>query len=687
MAWPNSDWQEFGEIVPQPIAAVKIVGSQIPRDRLVMSSRFPDIQTHWARPFITALADRAILQGYQDGTFRPERAMTRAEFAAVIQSCLPIRAKRPAIAFTDVPANHWAAAAIRRVYEAGYLSGYPRQEFRPNGSITRLEALIALASGLELQAQRPISLPQLFEDHKDIPTWAIAALTAATDAELVVNYPNLQRLRPHQPAVRAEVAAFLYQALVRLGQMPAIESSAIVRWVQTVFVSHTRELRAAWVAAVWYSDFPSKAGLTAQQQQAELVKILDQLQDLNFNALILQVRPEGDALYTSAIEPWSHWLTGQQGKNPGYDPLEFAIAQCHMRGIELHAWFNPYRAATSKSTVLATNHIAKANASVVYEWGSQLWMDPGHTVVQEQTYRVILDVVRRYDIDAVHLDDYFYPYPIAGQTFPDSKTYAAYQAKGGQLALADWRRDNVNRMVQRLANGIRAIKPHVKFGISPFGIYRPGQPPGIQGLDAYATLYADALKWWQQGWVDYLAPQLYWRTDATAQAYATLLDWWLANNPKQRHLYAGNRLTENNNQNRDLAEIEQQVTLTRQRSAQLALGNIFFKMEDLLINRQGVRDRFQTVTYRTPALPPVQPWLSYPTLPRPSGVSTQNRTLTWKLQPNVRSWAIYRQVGEQWTLHQILPPGVSSLPVDAGTYGVAAVDRLWRETAAVVVRA
>ncbi|MBD2022276.1 family 10 glycosylhydrolase [Leptolyngbya sp. FACHB-36] len=652
------------------------------------SARFSDIQAHWARSFIESLAQRNIVRGFPDQTFRPNRAVTRAEFAVLVQTAFARPPKRPNVPFVDVPANYWAANAIRQAYEAGFLSGYPDRSFRPDETVTRAQVLVALVSGLGITATRSIPLAEVYQDSAQIPSFATNAIAAATDTELVVNFPTWQLLRPQQAATRAEVATSIYQTLVHLEQAPPIASEAIVRWLQTVRVSHTREFRAVWVTTVWNRDWTSKPGLPAAQQQAEFIALLNQMQALNLNALILQVRPEGDALYASSLEPWSHWLTGQQGKppEPFYDPLEFAINQCHQRGIELHAWFNPYRARSTPQTVNAPSHIAVTNPDVVYEWGNQLWMDPGASRVQERTYRVILDVVRRYDVDGIHLDDYFYPYPIAGKSFPDDKTYQAYQASGGTLPRADWRRENVNQLIQRLAAGIRAEKPFVKFGISPFGIYRPGQPEPIRGLDAYDQLYADSLKWLQQGWMDYLTPQLYWKIDAPAQSYPVLLNWWLANNPKQRHVYIGNNIALLNGKDRDVTEIERQVDLTRQQRDRFALGNIFYSMETFSINRQGVSDRFQTAIYRDPVLAPVIPWLTLSTPTPPTRVRARDGKLTWSVAtPDIRAWTLYQKQNDRWTLRQILPAKTTTAAVPSGTYALCAVNRLAAESLGVVV--
>jgi len=664
------------------------------------SSPFSDIQDHWARLFIEALAQRGIVSGFPNQTFRPNFSMTRGEYAAVIAKAFPNRVKRPYINFIDVPANHWAAGVIQKAYETSFISGFPDQRFRPGDRITRVQVFMSLVSGLELSLQvKPdlmATLPTFYQDATEIPGYAMDDVAIATRAGLVANYPNLKILGPNLAATRGDVAVAIYQALVYQDEAPRITSNFIVVppeseiTRQLVSVSHPREFRGVWVAAVWNSDWPSKVGLPVEQQKAELIGILNRLQSLNFNALILQVRPEGDALYASQIEPWSYWLTGTQGKapEPFYDPLEFAIAESHKRHIELHAWFNPYRAKTStKSSPNAPSHIALTNPEFVYPWGNQLWMDPGAKFVQDRAYNVMLDVIRRYDVDGIHLDDYFYPYPIAGQTFPDQKTYAAYQAAGGKLNLGDWRRDNVNQMVQRLSTGIRATKPHVKFGISPSGIYRPGQPPQIKGLDAYNVLYADAKKWLEEGWVDYLVPQLYWKIDQTAQSYPVLLNWWIDNNPKQRHIYAGNNLGQLDGKSWDLEEIEKQIEITRNLRGKLSLGNIFFSMNAFTTNRQGIFDKFPTSVYAKPALVPAMSWRSA-AIPAPlTQLTVKQGQLTWQManNSNIRSWTLYKQNGTNWTLEQVLAGETRLVNLALGTYALCAVDQMANESMGVVV--
>ena len=279
-----------------------------------------------------------------------------------------------------------------------------------------------------------------------------------------------------------------------------------------------REFRGVWLASVKNIDWPSRPGLAVAQQKAELLALLDRAKQLQLNAVLLQVRPSCDALYASKLEPWSEYLTGQMGQAPSpfYDPLTFAVEEAHQRGLELHAWFNPYRArhAAALSPVSA-NHVSRTHPQLVKPYAKSYWLDPGLREVQEHSLNVVKDVAQRYDIDGVHFDDYFYPYPEKDEKgrplpFPDWASWKQYQDGGGRLGREDWRRENVNLFIVRVSQSVKAIKPWVKFGIAPFGIWRPGHPSQIRGLDSYDVLYADSRKWLRDGWVDYLAPQLYW---------------------------------------------------------------------------------------------------------------------------------------------------------------------------------
>ncbi len=349
-----------------------------------------------------------------------------------------------------------------------------------------------------------------------------------------------------------------------------------------------REFRGAWVATVANIDWPSKEGLSTAQQKAELLSILDRAVQLKLNAIIFQVRPACDALYASTLEPWSEYLTGTMGKapEPFYDPLAFAVAEAHKRGLELHAWFNPYRARhfTAKSTI-APSHISRTHPQLVRSYGKYLWLDPGEPGVQEHTFSVVMDVVQRYDIDGVHFDDYFYPYKekdSAGREldFPDEASWKQFGAKG-RLNRDDWRRENVNLLIQRVYRAIKIAKPWVKFGISPFGIWRPGNPPRTTGLDVYSKLYADSRKWLAKGWVDYFAPQLYWPIDSPEQPFPVLLRWWAEQNTTQRNLWVGLDATKAG-ENRYSEEIAAQIRLARRQSG--VSGEVFYSMKSLINN-------------------------------------------------------------------------------------------------------
>jgi uncharacterized lipoprotein YddW (UPF0748 family) len=379
-----------------------------------------------------------------------------------------------------------------------------------------------------------------------------------------------------------------------------------------------REFRAAWVATVANIDWPSRPGLSSRQQQQELISLLDRAAQLNLNAIVFQVRPHCDALYASPLEPWSEYLTGAMGQapQPYYDPLEMAVREAHLRGLELHAWFNPYRAShPSGHSELAADHISRLKPHVVREYGKYLWLDPGEPEAAEHSLAVILDVVRRYDVDGVHFDDYFYPYPIKDEQdqpipFPDDRSWQQAQAAGETLSRDDWRRQNVDRFIARAYREIKKEKPWVKFGVSPFGIWRPGHPEGIHGFDAYASLYADSRKWLAEGSLDYFTPQLYWKIGSSGQSYPVLLKWWRRQNKLERHLWPGNftsRVANPDSGDWPVDEIIHQIEVTRQQPG--ASGNVHFSMKALLEDRGGMAEALATGPYQKPALVPASTWL------------------------------------------------------------------------------
>lgn len=357
--------------------------------------------------------------------------------------------------------------------------------------------------------------------------------------------------------------------------------------------AETKEFRGAWVATVHNIDWPSAPGLPAATQKAQLRAILDRAAELKLTAILLQVRPMSDALYRSEQEPWSHFLSGKQGVSPGYDPLEFAIAEAHARGLELHVWLNPFRAASSASAFLDEAHVAKRHPDWVRRFGAQLWIDPGEPEARAYVLGVFADIVRRYEIDGLHIDDYFYPYPVKGATFPDDATWERYGTKGG-LTRGDWRRENINDFVRSMYRSVKAIKPSVRVGISPFGIWRPGVPATIEAqLDAYGQLYADSRKWLAEGWCDYLAPQLYWGIEPAKQSFPVLLDWWRAQS-RGKAVWPG-IATERIGAKRPAQEIVDQIELTRRGTN--APGHIHWSMKALMRNQGGIADRLRAGAY------------------------------------------------------------------------------------------
>ncbi|MCD6308230.1 MAG: family 10 glycosylhydrolase, partial [Candidatus Latescibacteria bacterium] len=304
-----------------------------------------------------------------------------------------------------------------------------------------------------------------------------------------------------------------------------------------------REFRAVWVATVANIDWPSEPGLPTDTQKEEAVAILNRAQAAHLNAVILQVRPQCDAFYPSELEPWSYFLTGEQGKapEPYYDPLAFWIEEAHNRGLELHAWFNPYRAHHPMGEI-GPSSVVRTKPGIALELkGGYYWLDPAMKGTQDHSFAVVMDVVGRYDIDGVHFDDYFYPYPSYnnGGDFPDDESWKRYVDGGGKLSRGNWRRKNVDTFVERVYRGIRKAKPRVRFGMSPFGIWRPYFPQSIRGLDQYDVLYADAKRWLNEGWVDYFTPQLYWPIRQIPQSYPVLLSWWARENTRNRNLWPG----------------------------------------------------------------------------------------------------------------------------------------------------
>jgi len=428
----------------------------------------------------------------------------------------------------------------------------------------------------------------------------------------------------------------------------------------------TREFRGAWIACIYNLDWPSSAGLSASAQQAEMRAMLDKLAALKINAVIFQVRPECDAVYASSIEPWSSWLTGSMGRSPGYDPLAYCVQQAHARGIEVHAWFNPFRALSNNSRSVASSHVSRAAPQITRKFGSMTWCDPASPSTRARALQVILDVVRRYDIDGVHLDDYFYPYPSSNLRFADGKTPAE-------------RRSYVDGFVSSLYTSVKNQKPWVRVGISPFGIWRPGVPAGIEaGIDSYEQLAGDSRKWLKNGWLDYLAPQLYWRDSPQKQSFSTLLNWWRQQG--SRPVWPGiatARINSSEDPGRPASEITHQIDVSRKLGKNWN-GHIHWSAKSLIRNQGGIATKL-AATYTQPALIPPMPWINN-TPPSAPGVSASpagsNTSIRWIPGSNTSKIAIQAKVNGTWRTIKVCASNQKSTTIPrATTIAITALDR------------
>src|SRR5690554_2999518 len=470
--------------------------------------------------------------------------------------------------------------------------------------------------------------------------------------------------------------------------------------VQTSGMSPKHEFRGVWVQTVGQSRYRQMNSAAMKHYLAEMVRKFD---EAGINAVIFQVRPEADAFYRSELEPWSRFLTGTQGvapDDPSFDPLAFIIDECHKRGMELHAWMNPYRVKTHVNNGLAPDHIYWRNPERFVQYGTQLYFDPGLPENRGFVCEVVRDIVTRYDVDAIHMDDYFYPYPVAGEPFPDDRSFNLYAASQGfsPSQRSDWRRNNVNLLIQQIKLTIASTKPWVRFGISPFGIYRNkrSDPSGsdTSGLQNYDDLYADIKLWVEKGWIDYNLPQLYWERGHAAADYTTLLHWWNANNFEQP-LYIGQDLKRSIDKN----ELDTKIRQTREMS--FVHGNCYWYGYQILDNFEGVAEMLKTDIHRTKALIPAYTHMHEG---RPDAVKKLTEVftedmhfLTWAhmkepLNPETaRKFVVYRfQHKQKADIHRaenivtVTPDNFFVLPYEGGekryTYVVTALDAFGNES-------
>lgn len=415
-----------------------------------------------------------------------------------------------------------------------------------------------------------------------------------------------------------------------------------------------REFRGVWVATVVNIDWPGSGTDTVKKQQEDFIKILDFYRKLNFNAVILQVRTAGDALYPSQRVPWSRFLTGKEGEapKPYYDPLEWMIEETHKRGFEFHAWLNPYRATFDLNTaLLSPEHDYFTHPEWMIKYGKKYYYNPGLPEVREHLLAVMEEVIQNYDIDAVHFDDYFYPYKIKGEVFEDSEAFKRYGK--AQQTPEDWRRENINTLIRRIHELIVTQKPWVQFGVSPFGVWRNASedPAGSDtqgGQTTYDDLYADPLLWMKNGWIDYVVPQLYWSMEHPRVAHRKLVAWWAART-KNTALYIGNGAYKINSDSdrawHDNNELPKQLSLAR--NTPNVQGNVFFSARSLRDdNKKEVLQLLSENFYKYKALPPlIRPEGMPPPVPELLRIEKQGEKITCIFKANgtrqIRALALY----------------------------------------------
>jgi uncharacterized lipoprotein YddW (UPF0748 family) len=456
-----------------------------------------------------------------------------------------------------------------------------------------------------------------------------------------------------------------------------------------------REFRAAWATPIWdrgFRDWPTSPNMSAAEQRAELRTMLDRSAAAGLNAIILHVRLAGDALYPTSYAPWSVFLTGRSGvgPTPAYDPLAFAVQEAHARGLQLHAWFNPFRAMLPNMAGKASlSHVSRRHPEWIRKYGSQTWIDPGEPAARDHVRETILDVVKRYDVDGIHIDAYFYPYResrvvtrrVRGKrvrsrvelTFPDDRTWKKYGRAKGFTDRDAWRRANINVFVEELYKDVKKLKPAMVVGISPFGIWRPGNPPGITGLDAFSEIYADSRRWLREGWLDYVAPQIYWEIGGTQDRFRVLDQWWRTQNPEGRHIWPGLYTSRvyGSGDVWPMREVAAQVAQIRdvRAGSRDDPGHVHFRLGALFANDNRLAMTLSDL-YRERALVPAFPWLGahVPAAPHVSllpGTGAASFTITPGDSARVRWWLIQTRGRDgAWTT-SLRPVGEGKLTAGA----------------------
>ena len=532
----------------------------------------------------------------------------------------------------------------------------------------------------------------------------------------------MARPLPEQPlsASGATSGPFDRRTLLRLSGGAVVAGGAFAAGVTTVDASAytleggdpyrpKRQFRAMWISSVVNIDWPSETGLSVEEQQAEFVAWLDLARELNLNAVICQVRPTADAFWPSDHEPWSQYLTGTQGQDPGYDPLAFQLAEARKRNLEYHAWFNPYRVSMQTDPAeLVPDHPARVHPEWVWAYGPKLYYDPGIPEVREFVQDAMLEAVEKYDIDAVHFDDYFYPYPVGGEDYPDADTYARYGR--GIDTIEDWRRDNINLLVREMHDRIHELKPWVKFGISPFGIWRneSSDPLGSEtsGTESYEAISADTRTWVKEGWVDYINPQIYWQIGLEVADYAKLVPWWAdVVSDTDVALYigqAGYKAT--SGVFTDPAELADHLTFNHDHPD--IDGDVWFSAKDVRTDTDNWASIVAQRHYSRPSLVPVIEHLGGKAPAAPVGMVARRMgdgvMVQWghRSAATPASYAIWRFDGDVDPTEEMMADAnflratlratggrperwtdTSALPGRHYTYVVTAYDRLWNESA------